>query len=114
LVIDSIRHLTPGQALTQLEFINKSAALPVAKTIKQALANAVNNNHANAQDLRFAHLQVNAGSTLKRWRAVSRGRGHSVFKRTSHIKVVLKVIEHPVPAIKAKKTENKSTKTPKR
>lgn len=43
LVVDAIRGLKPKEALDQLMFMHKRAAVPVGKTIKQAMANAVKN-----------------------------------------------------------------------
>ena len=90
LVAQAVKDLTPREAIDHLKFLNKRAAVPVAKTIKQAVANAVNNNKLKEEDLEFVSIQALAGPTLKRWRPVSRGRAHSILKRTSHIKVILK------------------------
>ena len=89
LVVSAIKNLSPKEALDYLKFLNKSAAIPVAKTIKQAIANAVNNKKIKEEDLKFAKIEVLPGAILKRWQPVSRGRAHSILKRTCHIKVVL-------------------------
>lgn len=92
LVAKAIKNLSPKEALEYLKFINKRAAEPLAKTIKQAISNAVNNLKLKEEDLKFNQIQISKGSTYKRWRPVSRGRAHSILKRTSHIKVILEVI----------------------
>lgn len=89
LVVDAIRGLNPQKALEYLKFVNKRAAGPLSKVIKSAIANAKNNFGLKPEDLRFKEIQVGEGPTLKRWRAVSRGRAHQIMKRTSHIKVIL-------------------------
>lgn len=89
LVIEAIKDLKPQKALEYLKFINKRAAKPISLVIKSAIANAKNNFDLNPEDLRFKSIQVGEGPTLKRWQAISRGRAHSIMKRTSHIKVVL-------------------------
>lgn len=89
LVADAIRGLDPQKALEYLKFVNKRAAGPLSKLIKSAIANAQNNFSLKPEDLKFKNIQVGEGPTLKRWQAVSRGRAHSIMKRTSHIKVVL-------------------------
>lgn len=89
LVVDAIRRLSPQKALEYLGFVNKRAAKPISKVIQSAIANAKNNFALKPEDLRFKEIQVNEGPTLKRWRAISRGRAHPIMKRTSHIKVVL-------------------------
>jgi len=39
--------------------------------------------------LKIKTIEINAGPIMKRGRAVSKGRSHSIKKRTSHIKIVL-------------------------
>lgn len=102
LVVNAIKNLSPGQAVEQLKFVNKSAAIPLLKTIKQAIANGVNNFKLNKEDLKFAKIEILKGATYKRWQPVSRGRAHSILKRTSHIRVVLKT-KNQKPKIKNKK-----------
>jgi large subunit ribosomal protein L22 len=93
LVVDAIRELSPKEALEELAFIRKAAAVPVSKTIKQAIANAVKNQNIKEESLSFESIQVGEGPTFKRWRAVSRGRAHQILKRTSRIKILLKAEE---------------------
>jgi large subunit ribosomal protein L22 len=85
LVADMIRKMKPAQALETLQFTNKAAALPLAKAIKTALANA------KTDDVVFKSLEINEGMKLKRYRAgtAGRGRGRPYKKRWSHIKIVL-------------------------
>lgn len=89
LVVDQIKKMKPADAIAILGHINKSAAIPVKKVVASAVANAKNNQNINEQSLTFKSIQVNEGRVLKRWQPVSRGRAHSILKRTSHIKVVL-------------------------
>lgn len=97
LVVDGIRGLTPQQALQELAFLRKRAAVVVGKTIKQAIANARHNANLSEESLRFAAIEVGEGPRFKRWRAVSRGRAHQILKRTSHLTVLLRAQE-TVPA----------------
>lgn len=90
LVADAVRSLTPSKALLYLKFIEKNAAEPLSKAIKAAVANAKTNFGLSADNLVFQTIDVQAGATIKRFRAVSRGQGHKILKRTSHINVVLK------------------------
>lgn len=94
LVADSVRNLDLARALTLLKFFRQRAALPLFKVLKQAQANAVNNRHLAKDSLKIKTIEINAGPTYKRYQAVSRGRGHSIKKRTSHIKVILENIEN--------------------
>jgi len=92
LIANAITKLPPLEAIDRLNFLNKRGAKTLAKTIKQAMANAVNNLKIKQENLKFAKIEVLKGATNKRWRPVSKGRAHSIFKRTSHIKIILEVI----------------------
>ncbi len=90
LLADSVRHLSPADALVNLKFMNKAAAIPLYKAIKAAVAGAKENNGLTADKLMFKTLDIGEGPTYKRFRAVSRGQAHPVMKRTAHIRVELK------------------------
>lgn len=87
MIANTIRGLSVDQALEQLEFTPKKAARIIKKVIVQAQANAVNNLKASPASLVVDEIQISEGSRLKRWRAVSRGRAHSIIKRMSHVRV---------------------------
>ena len=89
LVADLVRPLGVDAALLTLKNLSKRAALPLAKVLRQAQANAVNNLNLAKDKLKIKTIEINAGPIMKRGRAVSKGRGHSIKKRTSHIKIVL-------------------------
>ena len=67
----------------------KAACEPVLKAVNSAAANAEVNLGMNKETLYVAECFADAGPILKRMQPVSRGRGHSIFKRTSHITVIL-------------------------
>lgn len=89
LIADAVRGLTPAKALESLKFVSKSAATPLYKAIKAAMANAKENHGIPAERLIFKTLDIGEGATYKRYRAVSRGQGHSILKRTAHIHIEL-------------------------
>lgn len=89
LVADTVRGLDVDTALEQLSYTPKKAAEAVFKVIRQAQANAVNNQDARENSLKITEIQVNQAPILKRWRAVSRGRAHSIEKRMSHLRVTV-------------------------
>lgn len=89
LVATAVRKLPPQEAMRSLQLMNARAAKAIRDTIQSAMANATNNHQLQAANLRIETLEIGEGPTLKRMRAVSRGRGVSVLKRTSHIRVVL-------------------------
>jgi large subunit ribosomal protein L22 len=110
LVADAVRSLKPEAALVQLKFMNKHAAGQLHKVLHQAVNNAVNNRGLKVQDLTLKSLEIEAGPTLKRWRAVSRGRAHRILKRMSHIKIILESTADSLQTT-AKKQHQRKTKT---
>ena len=93
LVANTVKKLPLEQALKQLAVIERRSTLVVMKVVKQAMANAINNHGLKFEDLELESILVTEGPRYRRVRAVSRGRGHEVKKRTSHITVVLKTKE---------------------
>lgn len=89
LVVDKIRNLDLIKALTYLDFIEKRASVPVRKTIKSAVANAVNNFKAKREDLLIKEIQVFDGVSYKRYHFAARGRVRPYKRRTSNITVIL-------------------------
>jgi large subunit ribosomal protein L22 len=93
LVAEVVKKMSPEAALKQLAAMDRRASLAVLKVLRQAIANATNNHGLRFEDLVIADIIVNEGPTYKRWRAVSRGRAHTILKRTCHIRVELKTKE---------------------
>lgn len=89
LVANAIRGRSAAEALTQLRFLPKRAALPVEKLLKSAIANAKHNFQLDEKNLRVKTILVDAGPSLKRFRARAFGRAAPLHKRTSHISLVL-------------------------
>ena len=89
LVADQIRGLGVSRALELLQFSPKKAAHSIKKTLESAIANAEHNEGADIDELKVEAAVVNEGPTIKRWRARAKGRGASIFKRTSHITVTV-------------------------
>ena len=89
LVIDVIRGKSVKDAEDLLKFIPKAASLPVSKVLKQAKNNATHNFSMLEDNLMVKTIFVDEGPTLKRIIPRARGRGDSLFKRTSHITIIL-------------------------
>lgn len=89
LVVDQIRNKSVEQALELLQFNNRAAAVPVAKVVNSAVANAENNHGLRGADLVIAAAYVDEGPTLKRFRPRAKGSASRINKRTSHITVVV-------------------------
>lgn len=93
LVADVVRKLTPAVALAALSQMNKSASVPLSKTIASAIANAKQKG-ASEDALRFKAIEIMGGPAMKRWQAVSRGQAHAFKKRMTHIRIVLEETKH--------------------
>jgi large subunit ribosomal protein L22 len=89
LVADMVRNESVDLALQQLQFSSKKAALPLAKAINSAVANAVHNFNLKKEDLYIKALSIDGGPMLKRFRPRAQGRAGAIHKRSSHINVVL-------------------------
>lgn len=89
LVVDAIRGKRVAEAEALLRFIPKGASIPVAKVLKSAKANAINNHDMLEDDLMVRWAFVDEGPSLKRILPRARGRGDYMLKRTSHITIVL-------------------------
>ena len=87
-VVAAIDGMSPQKAVETLPYVAKSAALPLQKTIKAAIANGMMQG-AKLDELIFKEIQIGEGPRLKRGMAAPKGRYHPVLKRMSHIRVVL-------------------------
>jgi len=86
LLVDLIRGKTYYDALNQLNFTTKRAAVDVRKALEAAKAEAEFND-ADEGSLVVTESRVNKGMTIKRFQPKDRGRAHQILKRTSHITV---------------------------
>ena len=89
LVIDTIRGKKVSDALAILENTNKKAAILTKKVLNSAVANAVNNNGMDANNLYVKEARVDAGGGKIRKKNDSRGRIGHKDKRTSHIVITV-------------------------
>ncbi|KKQ35906.1 MAG: 50S ribosomal protein L22 [candidate division WS6 bacterium GW2011_GWA2_37_6] len=85
LIINMVRGGNALYSVEMLNFVNKSAALPVRKTIESAIANAEFNHDMDKAKLVITEARVDEAPTFKRGRAVSKGRYHQILKRNCHI-----------------------------
>jgi large subunit ribosomal protein L22 len=89
LVADQIRGLHVEKALEVLTYSNKKAADLVKKVLESAIANAEHNDGADIDELTVAKIFVDEGPTMKRISPRAKGRADRIFKRSSHITVVV-------------------------
>ena len=89
LVIDLIRGKDVNVALNILNNMNKKPARLAKKVLESAIANAVNNNGAKAEELYVKEARVDAGPVMKRHMFDSRSHIGHKDKRTSHIVITV-------------------------
>lgn len=88
-VANVVRGRELAQINTILSTLNKKGAQILNETIRQAVANAVNNLGIAEDQLTLKSIQVNEGPKFRRFRAGARGMAKPYAKRTSHVLVEL-------------------------
>jgi large subunit ribosomal protein L22 len=92
MVADLVRGKDVETALNQLHFSNKKAAEWIEKTVRSAVSNLMTlegGAGVSPEDLFVKTILVDAGATVKRFRAGSMGRASIIRKRSSHISVTI-------------------------
>lgn len=89
LVADQIRGLHVEKALELLTYSPKKGADLIKKVLESAIANAEHNEGADIDELTVAQIFVDEGPTMKRIKLRAKGRADRIFKRSSHITVVV-------------------------
>lgn len=88
-VLDLIRGIDVVSADQILQFTDRHIAHDVRKVLASAVANAVNNDNEDAEELFVLACFADEGPTLRRFRPRARGRATRINKRTCHITVVV-------------------------
>src|SRR5262249_46634350 len=85
--------LPPGKpverAIAILEYPPKRGARTVLKTLRSAVANAESTQNVDVDTLYVKRAFVDEGPTAKRFLPRAHGRATKIFKRTSHITVIV-------------------------
>ena len=89
MVADQIRGKGVEEALDILSFSTKKGAEIIKKVLNSAIANAEHNEGADIDELRVSKVFVDEGPTMKRIKTRAKGRADRIFKRSSHITVVV-------------------------
>ncbi|MCK5127978.1 MAG: 50S ribosomal protein L22 [candidate division Zixibacteria bacterium] len=115
-VITLVKGKSVEEALSILKFTNKAAALPLAKTIKSATANALSiegTSRIKAEDLAIASIFVDEGPRAKRIQFRAMGRAYRYKKRFAHLTVVVEgepKAEEPTKKMSKKAAAEEETK----
>jgi len=92
LVVDLIRGMQAGAAVSVLRATNKRIAPTVEKVLQSAIANAQNlNEDVDVDRLYVSEAKVNEGPRMKRVRPAPMGRAYRIQRRMAHI--VIRVAE---------------------
>ena len=89
MVADMIRGRKVDEALSILKFQPRKAARMLSKVLTSAIANATENEKADADKLVVTAVAIDPGPVEKRWLARSMGRANRINHRTSHLTVVV-------------------------
>lgn len=90
LVLDLIRNKGIDEATAIVTLSPRNASEILAKLLKSAESNAINNNGLSRDKLYVAECFADQGPTLKRIMPRAQGRAFRIRKRTSHLTLVLK------------------------
>jgi large subunit ribosomal protein L22 len=93
MVAEMIRGKRVADALTILKFQQRKAAKMLSKVLNSAIANASENDQADADSLVVKSVAVDGGPVQKRWMPRSMGRANRLLRRTSHVTVVVDTAE---------------------
>ncbi|MBQ7319611.1 MAG: 50S ribosomal protein L22 [Clostridia bacterium] len=90
IVLDLIRGKDADMAMAILKNKPRAASELLIKLLASAVANAENNNHMDPSKLYVAECYANEGPTLKRIMPRAKGSADRIFKRTSHVTIVVR------------------------
>jgi large subunit ribosomal protein L22 len=89
-VLDLVRGSDVESALSTLTFSKKHVARQIGKTVRSAVANAVQaDSKIDVEDLYIKEALVGPGPIMKRWLPRAQGRATPILKRSSHITIIL-------------------------
>ncbi len=88
-VLNLIRGKDVRLAQDILKFCERGPAEPVGKLLKSAVANAVENDELDADELFVSSCYADEGPTMKRFRPRAKGRASRIRKRSSSITIIV-------------------------
>lgn len=91
-VLSLVKGKIVEDALDQLHYMRKDAAIAIRKAILSAVANLGNieeGQRIDHHEIKIIEAFVTEGPALKRFRPMSMGRAGMIRKRTSHLTVVV-------------------------
>ncbi len=89
IVAKLVKGMAINDAFDQLDIHIRKTAPYMKKLLESAIANGENNFGIDKDNMFISDVVVDAGPTLKRWRARAFGRAGKILKRTSKIELVI-------------------------
>ena len=93
MVADMIRGRSVDDAVSILRLQQRKAAKMLSKVLHSAIANATENEKADAEKLVVTKVFIDGGPVSKKWMPRSMGRANRILSRTSHVTVVVDIPE---------------------
>lgn len=94
LIANLVKGLPVNEAEAQLMVWSRRAAEPILKLLRSAVANAIHNKKMDKNKLVVENIRVDQGPTLKRFLPRAQGRATNIHKKTSHVTLIIKEIDH--------------------
>jgi len=92
-VLNIVRGLPVRRADEVLQYTDRSVSIVIRKVLASAVANAQHNDELDPETLYVKACFADEGPTLKRFTPRARGRAGKILKRTTHITIVLGVLD---------------------
>mgnify|MGYP003729964135 CR=1 FL=1 len=89
LLLFGLKNIKPVLSLEYLEYLPKKGAKILKKAIKSAIDTTKSSLKIDENELKFRTLAVDGGRKLKRYRPGARGTVKPIFRRFSHLKIIL-------------------------
>lgn len=110
-VLDLIRGQDVRRALEILQFCDRGPAEPVAKLLNSAIANAVENDGQDRDELFVSACFADEGVTMKRFKPRARGRAGRIRKRSSHVTIIVdRLPEDRLERLRAERIEEQGSR----
>ncbi len=95
-VVNAVRGKRVPEAMSILGFLPHRAAKPVERVLNDAVHNLMEkypDTRVDENQLVIREIRVDEGPMFKRFRPAPRGRAHRIRRRTSHVTVVVGILE---------------------
>lgn len=111
-VLKLIRGKNVGEARAILSFTSRGSAEPVLKLLNSAVANAVENDSMDADELFVSSCYADEGVTMKRHRPRAKGRASRIRKRGSHVTIIVsRLSDEEITRLQTKTDDDRSSRS---